>query len=101
MTDSKGVKPGECETCKREVELTFHHLIPKKMQSKKPVLRLHASIDMVHYGIWVCIDCHKKIHKRFTHHQLATWYYSLPRLMGDHKFNAFVAWVSKQKKRVK
>ncbi len=101
MPDSKPHKPDRCETCQREVELTFHHLVPKKMHTKKPILRLHEEIDLMHYGSWVCKDCHKKIHKRFTHHQLATWYYTVPRLLDDHKFRLFVEWVSKQKKRVK
>lgn len=101
MPDAKSHKPECCETCQREVELTFHHLVPKKMQTKKPIIRFHKNVDLMHFGIWVCKDCHKKIHKRFTHHQLATQYFTLSRLMEDYKFQQFVGWVGKQNKRVK
>lgn len=93
--------PVLCETCKRDLPLSFHHLIPKKMHDKRVIQSVHPEIDFANYGIWICLDCHKKIHKLFDHHQLATTHYTLARLMADAKLRKFISWVSKQRKRVK
>jgi len=97
----KPIKPNECQACKRELELTFHHLVPKKMHDKPPVIKQHDGVDFDHYGIWLCSDCHKKIHRTFSHKELAESYYTLDSLLQNEDFLKFVTWVSKQRKRVK
>lgn len=97
----KPVKPENCSTCQREVFLNFHHLIPKKMHGKRPIKALHPEKDFDHYGVWLCRDCHSKIHRLFTHKQLAETHYTLERIMEDEEFSKFLVWVKKQKKRVK
>ncbi len=97
----KPVKPDCCETCGRSIELSFHHLVPKKVHSKPAIQKLHAEKALDHYGIWVCKDCHKKIHRLYEHKTLGEEYYSLKRLKSSAEFRKFIAWVRKQKKRVK
>ena len=66
-----------CELCQRaNMKLTFHHLIPRKMHSKKYVQKVHPNIELNRYGINLCIPCHKQLHKLFTHRELALEYYS-------------------------
>ena len=97
----KPEKPSCCETCNRIVALSFHHLIPKKVHKKASIKKLHGGIDFDHHGVWVCRDCHKKIHKLFDHFTLGVEYYSLSRLRSSVEFRKFLSWVRKQKKRVK
>ena len=97
----KPIRPDKCMTCNRGVKLTFHHLIPKKLHKKrKTILRLPET-DLNHHGIWVCKDCHKKIHRLFTHEELSEEYYSIEKLKENETFRKFLNWVSKQDKRVK
>lgn len=97
----KPIKPDCCETCGRSIELSFHHLIPKKVHNKPTIQKLHAEKSLDHYGIWMCKDCHKKIHRLYDHKTLAEEYYTLKRLKSSAEFRKFIAWVRKQKKRVK
>ena len=71
------------------------------MHEKRQVKALHQDIDLAHYGIFVCNDCHKHIHKFIGHEDLAYHYYSKDRLSRQEKLRRFVRWVSKQDKRVK
>jgi len=90
-----------CELCDRERELTFHHLIPKKVHSRKSVKKMHSKEVMHNSGIFVCDDCHRAIHKFFDHITLAREYYSKELLQLSKKIATFVSWLKKQDKRVK
>lgn len=67
-----------CVLCKREKELTKHHLIPKTLhkryRKKFGKLRLKETVD-------VCDDCHSQIHKLFTEKELALEYNTLELLL--------------------
>jgi ribosomal protein L37AE/L43A len=97
----KPEKKSACEFCKRDVELTFHHLIPKKMHQKGWVIKKYADVDLIHHGIWLCADCHKQVHKLLDHKQLAEFYFDKERLLSNAQLRKFVGWVSRQKKKVK
>lgn len=90
-----------CATCRRERETTFHHLIPKKMHRKRVVQEQFSKEELMHTGIWVCRDCHKEIHRIFSHQELAETYNSLQALLNHDRFNSFLNWVKKQSKSVK
>jgi|SRR6056300_1577619 hypothetical protein len=97
----KPERPSSCTSCERELPLTFHHLVPKKMHEKYAVKQLHGEKELIHYGVWLCKDCHKKIHRTFSHTELALNYYTLDALLQHTDFSKFVKWVSKQRKPVK
>ena len=90
-----------CELCNRNVELTFHHLIPKKNHKIGYIKKKYSHLDLNRYGINVCKDCHKMIHKLFSHKTLALEYYTKKRLLGHPKLNRFILWVKNQTKKVK
>ena len=88
-----------CALCKRNtMKLTFHHLIPRKMHSKKYVKKNHPNIELNRYGINLCIPCHKQLHKLFTHRELALEYYSADRIIASERMNAAIKFNAKQKK---
>lgn len=92
---------GKCDLCKREKELTFHHLIPRKVHKNSRVMRLHTKKYMREAGIDVCKDCHRMIHRSHSHIYLALEYYNLELLKTSPKVIKFVKWVTKQKRGVK
>ena len=97
----KEAKPNNCELCRRELELTFHHLIPKKMHNKRPIKRKFEPEYLNSYGIWICEDCHKMIHRTLKHNELAFIFNTKEKLLEQEEIKKFVDWVSKQDKRVK
>lgn len=93
---------GTCEMCEREnMELTFHHLIPKCQHSKKSIKRKFSSEEMKTRGIDVCRDCHPTIHKFIKNKDLAKTYNTLETLLEHEEISKFVKWVSKQTKKAK
>ncbi len=93
-----------CELCKRDLPLTFHHLVPKKVMDKTYVrnkLEVDEDFDFNAYGIDVCRDCHSMIHRKIDHINLALYYNTAEKLLGHPDIEKFVDWVSKQNKKVK
>lgn len=90
-----------CQLCARVQSLHFHHLVPRKLHNKRVIQALHADKELIHYGIWVCADCHKMIHKKINHHGLATQYYTLDLLLKHPEIQKFTNWAKKQKKKIK
>lgn len=87
---------GECPLCLREVDLTFHHLIPKKMH-RRTFFKKNYDKQALAQGIDICRKCHTGIHKTYDEMQLAKHFCDLTSLQNDAKLAAHFAWVSKQR----
>src|SRR5690606_29581839 len=94
-------KSDNCELCEREMELTFHHLIPRKMHDRQVIKKQFDKFYLIDYGCWVCEDCHRQIHRIFNHIELAQTYNTIEKIKAHVEVNKFLLWVSKQSKRVK
>lgn len=90
-----------CELCNREKQLTFHHLIPKKNHKINYIKKKYSSININTYGINICRDCHKMIHKIIPHKSLALEYNSKEKLQNHSDLKKFILWVKTQTKKVK
>ena len=90
-----------CELCDREQELTFHHLIPKKNHKIKHIREKYSSLNIDSYGIKICTDCHKMIHKLISHKLLALDYNTKEKLQNQFELKKFINWVKYQTKKVK
>ena len=96
MTKSK--KIGVCELCNREdIPLTFHHLIPKALHSKKWYKKTYA-VDRLESGVDLCVDCHEAVHDFLTEKVLGDSFNTLELLASHPKVSKFVSWVWNQKK---
>lgn len=73
-----------CELCKRELNLTKHHLIPKEEGGKEEDIAL------------ICSDCHRQIHALYTNRELAKCLYSIELLKQDEKISKFLKFIKKQ-----
>ena len=91
----------KCEFCNREKELTFHHLIPKKNHKIKHIRQQFNSLNIHTYGIKICRDCHKMVHKLISHKSLALKYNSKEELLNHAELKKFIDWVKNQTKKVK
>ena len=92
----KSETPKRCRLCDRRVDLTFHHLIPRKVH-RRTYFRKHVDKRTLNAGIWICRLCHKGIHKRFDEMALAKHFNSLELLRSDESLRRHFAWVAKQK----
>jgi 5-methylcytosine-specific restriction endonuclease McrA len=89
-------KHGECPLCLREAELTFHHLIPRKLH-RRPFYRKHFSRETLNTGIDICRLCHDGIHDLYDEKRLARDFASVEALSGDEALRRHFQWVGKQK----
>jgi hypothetical protein len=97
---NKRLKTNSCELCNRtDLKLTFHHLVPRKMQRKNYIIKQFVSINLNNHGIYVCIPCHKMIHRKIGHRELAEVFNSKEMLLDHPEIKKFVAFNRKNNKR--
>ncbi len=89
--------PAACATCGREVPLTFHHLIPRKLH-RRNYFRRRYDRDTLNQGIYVCRPCHRGIHRLYDEMTLGRDFGSLQSLLGDAALARHFAWVGKQRR---
>ena len=79
-----------CELCNRKKQLTFHHLIPKKNHKIKHIRNKFSSLNINTYGIKICNDCHKMVHKLIPHKSLAFAYNTKEKLQNHPELKKFI-----------
>ena len=90
-----------CELCKREVETTYHHFIPKQIHSKDWCKRMFTRDEMKNRRADLCGDCHPMVHQYFKHSELGKTYNTVDKLLTHEKVSKFFEWVSRQNKKAK
>ena len=85
-----------CPLCGREVALTFHHLIPKKLH-RRTRFQKEYSREERNRGIDICRLCHDGIHDFYDEMTLAKKFASLELIQADEKLAKHFLWVSRQK----
>ena len=88
-------KQGDCDLCKRDSQLSFHHLIPRTLHSNKWFKKNFTKEEM-NSGINLCSDCHSAIHRFISEKELGRNYNTVDKLMEDEKVKGFVEWVAKR-----
>lgn len=87
---------GECLLCGRWLDLTFHHLIPKKLHRRTRFQKTYSKAEL-NQGIWVCRLCHNGIHDHYDEMALAKHLSTLESLQMDPHIQRHAEWVAKQK----
>jgi rubrerythrin len=90
------MKLKHCQLCDREVSLTFHHLIPRKVHRRKRFQKTFSK-KALNKGVWVCRQCHRGIHKLYDEMTLALRLNHLQALKEDDALQKHISWVKKQK----
>jgi len=91
------IQHGPCALCGRHAELTFHHLIPRKVH-RRTFFRKHFSREDLARGVNLCRLCHKGVHRLHDEMTLAKRLNSLESLRADPALARHADWVRKQKK---
>lgn len=89
MTDS-------CPLCGREVALTFHHLIPKKVHGRNFFKKKYKKNELKD-GIMICRLCHDGVHDFYDEMRLGKEFNSLEAIQADEALTRHFTWVAKQK----
>lgn len=87
---------GQCPLCKREVPLTLHHLIPKKLHRRTRFKKTYSREDL-NQGVLICRLCHNGIHTHYDEMTLAKEFTSFDKLRADPNIRRHSNWVAKQK----
>ena len=82
--------------CKRETNLTFHHLIPRKLHKRRRFEKTYTR-DQLNEGIMLCSRCHRGLHKLYSEMELGTRLNTLSEIANDAQIIKHVNWVAKQK----
>lgn len=91
-------KTGRCCLCGRDTELTFHHLIPRKVH-RRNYFRKHVARPKLQAGIDLCRLCHKGLHRLYDEMTLAKHLNTPQALREDPAVQRHVRWVRKQRER--
>ncbi len=96
---ANGSKIGCCELCGRHTELTFHHLIPRKVH-RRTFFRKHFERTVLQQGVDLCRLCHKGLHRLYDEMTLAKQLNTLEGLRADPALQRHVQWVRKQRRKI-
>ena len=94
--NSRHKRPAICCLCYRELALTFHHLIPRKVH-RRSYFQKNYSREQLNEGIFICRTCHKGIHALYDEMTLARQFNSIEQLRQDTELARHFAWSTKQK----
>lgn len=84
-----------CELCFREEKLTFHHLIPVTLHSRKWFVKNYSKEEL-QAGAMLCSDCHNAVHRFIPEKLLGTDFNTIEKLLSNEKVANFVVWVAKR-----
>ena len=89
-----------CPICNRCEELTEHHLFPRKIWKHSKFRHISKAIKN-NQRISICHDCHRFIHRTFTHLELGLHYNKLELLKAHPKVKKFASWAYTQTRKIK
>lgn len=96
MKTLKRVKFGICAFCGREVPLTFHHLIPRKLH-RRAYFKKNFEKSELRQGVNICRQCHNGIHDLYDEMTLFQKFSDPESLMQDPALKRHFAWARKVK----
>lgn len=85
-----------CELCRQKRDLTFHHLIPRKLHRRKG-FKKNFDRETLNQGIYVCRLCHKGLHKLYDELTLARLFRDRHSMINDAAIAKHIQWSARQK----
>lgn len=85
--------PSRCALCDRDVPLTQHHLIPKRLHRNEKLRRTLGVEVMRHRIAWLCLPCHKHVHRCFSERELGLHFAEIDALRAHPEIRSFVDWL--------
>lgn len=93
--EDEPVQDGGCELCERQMALTRHHLIPRKVHKQGAWARM--SKEQLNTCALICRPCHSAIHAFEDERSLALHFNTIPLLLADVRVQKWRAYISKRK----
>lgn len=93
----KPIAAKPCALCGACRQLTFHHLIPRKLHRRTGFKKNYSREDL-NKGIDICQPCHRGLHKLYDEMALGKRFYTLELLLADEAVQRHVQWSAKQKR---
>lgn len=97
-TSSRRALRDRCPFCGRDLPLTFHHLVPKKLHRRARFRRRYTREQLAR-GIYVCRACHDGIHQAYSEHELASKFATPEALADDPALGRHFRWLARQHRR--
>lgn len=91
-------RTGRCALCEREVALTAHHLIPRKLHRRPRFKRLYSRSEL-RATVLICGACHRGLHRLFDEMHLGQYLNSLRALLAEPSVQRHCRWVARQRTR--
>ena len=85
-----------CSFCGRRVELTAHHLIPRKLHRRTRFKRTYSREEL-HKTVMLCRPCHRGVHALFDVMTLGKSLNTLEALKTEPSIRRHYLWVKKQR----
>lgn len=89
------IKQGHCQLCSRHINLSFHHLIPRKLHKRRRFSKTYTREEL-NQGIMICHRCHRGLHRLYSEMELGSRLNTLDALKANEAITKHVAWVSRQ-----
>ena len=86
-----------CELCRARRDLTFHHLIPRKVH-KRAFFKRNYDREDLQQGAFLCRLCHSAVHRAFDEMTLAKRYMTVAALRHAPELQRHIAWAGKQRR---
>lgn len=86
----------QCQLCQCEKQLTFHHLIPRKMHRRSFFKKHYTKLELQR-GVMLCNICHKAVHRFYDEMTLAKQFNTLSALLQSEKIQTHLNWAKKQR----
>jgi hypothetical protein len=94
---AKPIVAQQCALCGASRQLTFHHLIPRKLH-RRTSFKKHYTREFLNKGIEICQPCHRGIHKLYDEMTLGKHFHTLDLLLADEAVQRHAQWSAKQKR---
>ena len=91
-----GKRRGTCPLGWRACDLTYHHLIPKKLHRRARFRKAYSKAELAD-GVYLCRLCHDGLHALYDELTLARHFADLRAITTDPAIRRHAAWVGKQK----
>ncbi len=96
MVSKINTSKSTCPLCWRKADLTFHHLIPRKLH-RRNFFAKHYTREQLNQGILICRTCHNAVHRFYDEMTLGKKLNTLEALQEDPTLSHHFAWVGKQR----
>lgn len=86
-----------CALCTQPRPLSFHHLIPRRVHTRRWFRTQFSLEEMRHRGLWICRPCHDFLHRHFDEETLGRHLNTREALLADPQIARHLAWARRQK----